>query len=120
MRDWLVVLKDGTRVKVRADYQDSDGEDVFFVDDKGYTVAVFTPHTVAYYFDAASCAVIVDGPPAVVLPNWLSVPSWLKPPFVPTCGTAVPYESPQSGSMATHTGCGICNDPNCKDPSGQH
>jgi len=84
MRGWLVVLKDGTRVKVRAAYQDSDGEDVFFVDDKGYTVAVFTPHTVAYYFDAASCAVIVDGP------------------------------------TTTDTGCGICNDPNCKDPSGQH
>jgi len=103
MRDWLVVLKDGTRVKVRAAYPDSDidGEDVIFVDDQDRTAAGFAAGTVAYYFDAALCAVIVEGPSAVtMLPAWTGTPEWLKPPFVATCGTAVPYEPPQSGMSA--------------------
>jgi len=64
MRDWLVVLKDGTRVMVRAECpaeRSLKGDEITFGPDGGTVTAVFAPDTVAYYFDAASCAVIVDG-----------------------------------------------------------
>jgi len=86
MRDWLVVLKDGTRVKVRAAYcasgmggdGDTDLNDTDFIDSDERLVAAFAPGTVAYYFDAASCTVIVDGPPAVTVPG--QPPKGWEPP----------------------------------------
>ena len=105
IRDWLVVLKDGTRVKVRAAYCEGGMDEksaTVFVDSDDCPVAEFVPGTVAYYFDAATCTVIVEGLPAMRVPSSTElVPEWLKPPYVfRSGGTAFPYEPPSSSMTA--------------------
>jgi len=67
--------------------------DTDFIDSDERLVAAFAPGTVAYYFDTASCAVIIDGPPAVTLsPVLTGTPEWLKPPFYATCEAAKAHD----------------------------
>lgn len=103
MRDWLVVLKDGTRVKVRAAYcmcgLSAADTDIEFVDSDECPVAVFATGTVAYCIDTALCAVAVEGPPAVAMsPVWTGpVSEWLKTPLVISSSQQGAIQTPHDG-----------------------